>query len=65
MAGNPREHVKDKGFWDGGSPGQSSNGQTAGRPSGFPGRRSPGRAGIKIDLDFPADDSAKTHEPKK
>ena len=65
MAGNPREHVKDKGFWDGGAAGQSSNGQSAGRPSGFPGRRTPGRTGIKIDIDFPQDDAATKHEPKK
>lgn len=65
MAGNPREHVRDKGFWDGGAPGQSSNGQTAGRPSGYPGRRSSQRTGIKIDIDFPQDDPAQKHEPKK
>ena len=68
MAGNPREHVKGKGFWDGGSAGQSSNGQTAGRPSGFPGRRLPKRVGVNTDIDFPetktADDaSAGKNEP--
>ena len=65
MAGNPREHVKDKGFWDGGADGQSSNGQSAGRPSGFPGSRTPKRVGIKIDLDFPPVEPAKKHEPKR
>jgi hypothetical protein len=53
MAGNPRENVKDKGFWDGGAPGHSNDDQTAGRPSGFPGTRKPKKAGIKVDLEFP------------
>ena len=53
MAGTPREHVKDKGFWDGGSPAHDSNGQTAGRSSGFPGPRKPKRAGIRTDIEFP------------
>ena len=53
MAGNPRENVKGKGFWDGGSAGRSSNGQTGGRPSGFPGRRAPKRVGVKTDIEFP------------
>lgn len=64
MAGNPREHVKDKGFWDGGAAGQSSNGQSAGRPSGFPGRKTSQRVGIKIDLDFPPDEPVKKQQPK-
>jgi hypothetical protein len=63
MAGNPREHVKDKGFWDGGSAGRSSNGQTGGRPSGFPGARLPKRAGIRTDLEFPHDKSEKAGKP--
>jgi hypothetical protein len=53
MAGNPRENVKDKGFWDGGSAGHSPNDQSAGRPSGFPGRRVPKTTGVRTDLDFP------------
>ena len=53
MAGNPRENVKDKGFWDGGAPGHTSNGDTAGRPSGFPGSRKPKRTGVRTDLEFP------------
>jgi len=53
MSGYPRENVKDKGFWDGGSRGQSENGQSAGRASGFPGRRAPKTTGIKTDLEFP------------
>lgn len=53
MAGNPRENVKGKGFWDGGSKGHSVNSQTAGRPSGFPGWRAPSRTGVKTDIEFP------------
>jgi hypothetical protein len=53
MAGNPREHVKDKGFWDGGSRSRSSNDQTGGRPSGFPGMRAPKRIGVRTDIEFP------------
>ena len=63
MAGNPREHGKDKGFWDGGSPGHGSDDQTAGRPSGFPGTRKPGRAGIRTDIEFPAEEP-ETQEQK-
>ena len=51
--GNPRENVKDKGFWDGGGPAHGTDDQTAGRPSGFPGTRKPKRAGIRIDIEFP------------
>jgi hypothetical protein len=64
MAGNPREHVRDKGFWDGGAPGQSANDQTAGRPSGFPGSRKPKRAGIRTDVEFPPDEQTKKDEGK-
>jgi hypothetical protein len=53
MAGTPREHIKDKGFWDGGSGGSDRNGETAGRSSGFPGMRKPTRAGIRTDIEFP------------
>ena len=53
MAGNPRENVKGKGFWDGGSAAHGSNAQTAGRPSGFPGPRKPKRIGVKTDLEYP------------
>jgi hypothetical protein len=53
MAGNPREHVKGKGFWDGGARGQDSNDQTAGRPSGFPGSRKADRTGTRTDIEFP------------
>ncbi|HEX2835667.1 MAG TPA: hypothetical protein VHW00_21820 [Thermoanaerobaculia bacterium] len=55
MSGNPREHGKDKGFWDGGAAGHGQDGQAAGRPSGFPGVRKPKRVGIKTDLDYPLD----------
>ena len=57
MAGNPREHVKSKGFWDGGSAGHGTNKESAGRPSGFPGRRVPKRVGIRTDLDLPPESS--------
>ena len=53
MAGNPRENGKDKGFWDGGAPGNGKNGETAGRPSGFPGSRKPQRVGVRTDMEFP------------
>jgi hypothetical protein len=56
MAGNPREHIKNKGFWDGGTPGHNSDDQTAGRPSGFPGMRKPKRAGIQTDIEFPPEE---------
>lgn len=65
MAGNPREHVKDKGFWDGGTPGQSGNGETAGRPSGVPGSRRPGRVGVNTDIDFPPADPDGTEGVKE
>ncbi len=64
MAGNPREHVTDEGFWDGGAPGHSRNDQSSGRASGHPGPRKPKRVGIRTDIDFPPDDPAKKHEPK-
>jgi len=53
MSGNPREHVKDKGFWDGGTPGHGSNGESSGRPSGFPGHRAAKKTGVRTDLEFP------------
>ena len=65
MAGNPRENVKGKGFWDGGAAGHSTNSQTAGRPSGYPGRRAPNTAGIGTDVEFPPDVMTQTQEPKK
>ena len=53
MGGNPRENVKDKGFWDGGAPDSSKSGETAGRAGGFPGVRKPRKVGIRTDLEFP------------
>ena len=53
MAGNPREHVKGKGFWDGGAAAHGENGQSAGRPSGIPGERKPSRVGVRSDIEFP------------
>lgn len=58
MAGNPRENAKDKGFWDGGKPGQSRNDQTAGRTGGFPGTRATRRVGVRTDLEFPPEGGA-------
>lgn len=60
MAGNPRENIQDKGFWDGGAPAHNADGQSAGRPSGFPGVRKPGRAGIRTSIDAPANPKPKT-----
>ena len=65
MAGNPREHGKDKGFWDGGAPGHDANSETSGRASGFPGTRKPKRIGIRTDIDFPPADPTEKHEPKQ
>lgn len=56
MAGNPREHVQDKGFWDGGSPAHGKDSDSSGRPSGFPGLRKPQRIGIRTDLEFPPEE---------
>ncbi len=56
MAGNPRENVKGKGFWDGGASGHGTNKESGGRPSGFPGRRTSKKAGLKTDLEFPKGD---------
>lgn len=64
MAGNPRENIRDKGFWDGGAPGQSRNGETGGRPSGYPGSRKPTNTGIKTDIEFPADDPTTKRDSK-
>jgi hypothetical protein len=64
MSGNPRENVKGKGFWDGGAAGHGGNGQSAGRPSGYPGRRAPKTIGINTDIEFPPDVRQK-NEPVK
>lgn len=64
MAGNPREHVKDKGFWDGGAPGHGTNKESSGRPNGLPGTRKPRRVGINTDVEFPPSNPAEQHEPK-
>ena len=58
MAGNPRDHVKGKGFWDGGSAAHGQNGQSAGRKSGFPGPRTPSKVGLRTDLEFPEQPAA-------
>ena len=54
MSDNPREHVKDKGFWDGGAAGHGLNKEASGRASGYPGKRSRSRIGSRTDVEFPA-----------
>lgn len=61
MAGNPRENISDKGFWDGGAQGHAKNSETGGRPSGFPGVRKPTKTGVRTDLEF----DREAHETKK
>ena len=56
MTGNPREHVKGKGFWDGGTPGHGTNKESSGRPSGYPGARKRTRVGVNTDIEFPPDE---------
>lgn len=55
MSDNPREHVKDKGFWDGGAEGHGLNKEASGRASGYPGKRSRSRIGSRTDVEFPAE----------
>jgi hypothetical protein len=62
MAGNPREHVKDQGFWDGGAPGQGTNEESAGRPNGSPATSNPRRVGIRTDIEFPPEDPVKPQD---
>jgi hypothetical protein len=63
MSGNARENVKNKGFWDGGAKAHAANGQSGGRASGYPGRRTPSNAGLRVDLEFP--DTEERQEPKR
>jgi hypothetical protein len=60
--GTAREHVKNKGFWDGGSKSHAGNGQSGGRASGYPGTRLPSTSGVRVDLEFPNTDQRQ--EPK-
>lgn len=53
MAGNPREHIRDKGFWDGGASSHGHNRDSSGRASGFPGGRTPKKVGVRTDIEFP------------
>ena len=55
MSGNPREHIKDKGFWDGGTTGHGTNRESSGRASGYPGKRSRSNKGLRTDLEFPTE----------
>ncbi len=65
MAGNLREYVKSKGFWEGGSSGHGTNKESSGRPSGLPGLRKQRRVGVNTDLDFPPPESAKDDTKRK
>src|SRR4051812_45832528 len=58
MADNPREHVKDKGFWDGGTAGHGMNKESSGRASGYPGKRSRSKMGSRTDVEFPESEDA-------
>lgn len=64
MAGNLRENVTQKGFWDGGTSGHGHNKESSGRPSGYPGTRRQSRAGINTDFEFPEqnEEKAKSEE---
>ena len=53
MSGTPPEHVKDKGFWEGGAAGHGTNKESSGRPSGYPGKRSRSKTGHRTDVEFP------------
>lgn len=53
MSGNPRENEKGKGFWDGGAAGHGANRDSGGKTSGYPGRRTQRRTGIRTDIEFP------------
>lgn len=59
MGGNPREHVKDKGFWDGGTASSGKSGEGAGRTSSYPGTRKPKKVGIRTDIEFPEEQTPK------
>lgn len=47
MADQPK-----KGFWEGGANGHSTNRESSGRPSGFPGSRKPKKTGVKTDIEL-------------
>ena len=64
MAGNPRENVKSRGFWDGGAMGHGTNKESGGKASGLPGTRKPHRVGVNTDIEFPPTDPAAPQEPK-
>jgi hypothetical protein len=53
MPDNPRENIKDKGFWEGGAAGHGTNRESSGRTSGFPGKRSRSKTGHRTDIEFP------------
>ncbi len=61
MPENPREHIKGKGFWEGGAAGHGTNKESSGRTSGFPGKRTPSKTGHRTDIEFPQE----AEEPPK
>jgi hypothetical protein len=63
MAGYARENGKGKGFWDGGATAHGTNGESGGRASGYPGRRTPSKTGLRVDLEFPK--TTERQEPKR
>ncbi len=63
MAGNPREHAQDRGFWDGGGAGHGSNRESGGKSNSFPGSRKPRRVGVNTDIEFPPEKPAEK-QPK-
>ena len=62
MSGNPREHIRNKGFWNGGPTRNSPNDQTGGRSSGRPGVQKQDRTGVNTDMDFPAEMNPETRK---
>lgn len=54
MAGNPRTNTSGKGFWDGGPKGHTTNRESGGMRSGYPGVRRARLTGIRTDLERPA-----------
>jgi len=64
MAGNPRDNVGKKGFWDGGSRSHGSGNQSAGRASGFPGSRIPSKLGVRVDIEGPESQTSSKSDSK-
>lgn len=64
MPANPRENA-DKGFWDGGTRGHGTARESGGRTSGYPGRRTPTREGVRLDLDELFEDGVSGSRPSR